>query len=153
MEKTAKRILVLLISVVMVLGMTSTVFAAAGYKDVNKKTIDAKSIESIKKVKKAGGFKGVFEGKKFRPNKKMTRRQYLMVLDNLYPGKVTVTMGDIKKANKPVTENYVTSKMVKVAENFGMTISWKGGKKKLSRASVANYIVSFAEFDSAFAIN
>ena len=135
--------------------MSSTVvcFADAGYKDVNKKTIDAKSIRSIKLIKKAGGFKGVFDGKKFYPNKKMTRRQYLMVLDNLYPGKVEVTMNDLKKANKSVTEKYVTSKMVKVAKEFGMTISWKGGKKKLSRASVANYIKSFAEFDSAFAID
>lgn len=153
MNRSVRRIVIALLVMVSVLGMASTSFAAAGYKDVNKKTIDAKSIRSIKIVKKAGGFKGVFDGKKFRPNKKMTRRQYLMVLDNLYSGKVTVTMSDIKKANKPVTEKYVTSKMVKVAENFGMTISWEGGKKKLSRASVANYIVSFAELDSVFAIN
>ena len=153
--KNMHRIVIALFMVLMVLEMSSTVavFAAAGYKDVNKKTIDTKSIRSIKLIKKAGGFKGVFDGKKFRPNSKMTRRQYLMVLDNLYPGKVTVTMNDLKKANRPVTEKYVTSKMVKVADKYGMTMIWDGGRKKLSRASVCNYIKSFAEFDSAFAID
>lgn len=147
-----KRFLAVLLVVVLVLGNVTAVSAAAGYKDVNRKTIDKHSIQSIKKIKRAGGFKGVFRGKKFHPNKKMTRRQYLMVLDNLYPGKVTVTMNDLKKANKPVTKTYVTRKMIGVAKNYGMTITWKGGKKKLSRASVANYIISFAEFDPAFAI-
>lgn len=149
---------IIIATLVMVLGLVvfgnaSLTFAASRpYKDVTTKTIDKASIKSIRYVKKAGGFKGVIKGKKFYPNKKMTRRQYLMVLDNLYPGKVEVTMNDLKKANKSVTEKYVTSKMVKVAKNFGMTITWEGGKKKLSRASVANYIKSFAEFDSAFAI-
>ena len=147
-----KRFLAVLLVVVLVLGNVTAVSAAAGYKDVNRKTIDKHSIQSIKKIERAGGFKGVFRGKKFYPNKKMTRRQYLMVLDNLYPGKVTVTMNDLKKANKPVTKTYVTRKMIGVAKNYGMTITWKGGKKKLSRASVANYIISFAEFDPAFAI-
>jgi hypothetical protein len=76
------------------------------------------------------------------------------MLKNLYPGRVTVTEADKKKAKKKVTEYYVTQKMVKVAESYGITITWDGSKKKkLSRASVANYVVSFAEFDSAFAIN
>ena len=148
-----RKILASLVVLVLVFGSTMTAFAAPRpYKDVTTKKIDKKSIKSIRYIKKAGGYKGVIKGKKFYPNKKMTRRQYLMVLDNLYPGKVTVTMNDLKKANKPVTEKYVTSKMVKVAKKFGMTITWKGGKKKLSRASVSNYIVSFAKFDSAFAI-
>ncbi|MBR2725521.1 hypothetical protein IKF28_03525 [Candidatus Saccharibacteria bacterium] len=153
MRKTTKAAIALLMSLVVVFGMTCTSFAAAGYKDVNRENIDAKSIKSIKFIKKHGGFKGVFTGKKFYPNKKMTRRQYLLVLNNLYPGKVKITMNDLRKANKPVTEKYVTSKMVKLAaDGYGMKITWKGGKKKLSRASVCNYIRSFAKFDSAFTL-
>ncbi|MBR3236405.1 S-layer homology domain-containing protein [Candidatus Saccharibacteria bacterium] len=148
-----RKIFLAILMVLVVMGNMTVSFAAAGYKDVNKRTIDSKSIKSIKTLKKAGAFKGVIKGKKFRPNSKMTRRQYLRMLKNLYPGRVTVTEADKKKAKKMVTEYYVTQKMVKVAESYGITITWDGSKKKLSRASVANYVVSFAEFDSAFAIN
>ncbi len=149
-----RKLFLVVFLVMVVLGNMTTVFAAAGYKDVNRKTIDKRSINSIKTIRKAGGFKGAIKGKKFYPNKKMTRRQYLRILKNLYPGKVTVTKNDRKKAKRYVTEKYVTAKMIKIAKSYGISIAWNGSKKKkLSRASVANYIVSFAEFDSAFAID
>ena len=149
-----RRIIIATLVLLVVLGNFTMAFAASRpYKDVTRKQIDKKSIRSIRYLKKAGAFKGVIKGKKFYPNKKMTRRQYLKILKNLYPGRVPVTKADKKKAKKKVTEYYVTHKMVKVAESYGITIKWDGSKKKkLSRASVANYVKSFAEFDPAFAI-
>ena len=140
------KITAIVLLIIGVISVNTVAFATTSYpyRDVNPRTIDRASIKSISFLKKEGAFKGVFS-KKFHPNKTMTRRQFLMIIDNLYPGKVSVRMADIRRANKPVTERYVTKKLVGVADKLDHPIEWDGGSKKLSRATVANYVVNFAK--------
>ena len=118
------------------------------YKDVTKKKVGSKAYSAIKYLKKHGAFSGVFKGKKFYPKKKITKKQYLKVPRNLY-GK-NAPKDSIKKAKGYVTEKYALKKLVEVAKNIGISITWNGGSRKLTRAEIARYIKIFADFDPAF---
>ena len=140
------------LAVVLVLCSTVGVFAASPYKDVTKKSVGKNAYTAVTYIKAHHGYNHVIKGSKFKPNKKMTRRDFLMVLGNLYGySKVPVSLKDIRYANSAVTEAYACEKMVALAEKgFGMSITWDGGKKKLSRALASQYIKSLIDFDEAF---
>lgn len=137
------------------------------YPDVTVKTVGGTAVKSVSFVKKYGGYKDVIKGTyykklknglykkvtgKFEPSKKVTRKEFLTILGNLYgTKKVPVTYADVTNANSAVTDRYVKAKLVSLAKKLGVHIKWdKGTGNKLSRASVANYISTFAHFSKAF---
>ena len=74
------------------------------------------------------------------------------MLGNFYGDKkIPVTMADIRKGNKKITAKWACAKMCEVAEyGFGMSITWEGNNKVLTRALASQYLKVFASFDSAF---
>lgn len=127
---------------------TTSVSKFTMYKDVTKKKVGSKAYSAIKYLKKHKAFSGVFKGSKFYPKKKVTKKQYLKVLRNLY-GK-NAPSDSISKAKGYVTEKYALKKLVQVAKNIGISIKWNGRNRKLTRAEIARYIKIFADFDPAF---
>lgn len=130
-------------------------FAASSskpYKDVSQKTVGKNAYTAIKYVKAHEGYIGFVKGKKFYPNKAITRRQFIVMLKNFYgEKKVPVGIWDVIYANKKATPKWATAKMVDVAKKFGMDITWNNNSsKKMSRALASRYLYVFASFDSAF---
>lgn len=119
------------------------------YKDVTKKKVGTQAYNAIKHLKAHKAFTGVIKGKKFYPKKKITKKQYLRILKNLY-GKYAPTESNPKGY---VTEKYATSRLVKVAKNMGVTITWKGRSHRITRADACVYIKIFADFDPAFKLH
>ena len=73
------------------------------------------------------------------------------MLNNFYGSKnVPVTISDVLKANKTITAKWACNKMVAVAKKMGITITWKGNSKVLTRALASQYLYVFAHYDSAF---
>lgn len=151
---------------------TSSAQTANPYGDVTVKKVGKTAWESIGFVKAKGGYNGIVgDGKykkvkingktyykkvktKFQPWKKVTRGEFLKVLGNLYGAdKVPVTYNDLAKARSVVTGKYACQKMVEIAKRIGISITWSGKAIKLNRASVANYISTFAHYDRAFMPN
>lgn len=119
------------------------------YSDVTKKKVGTAAYKAIKHLKAHKAFTGVIKGKKFLPKKRFTKKQYLRILKNLY-GKYAPTESNPKGY---VTEKYVTSRLVKVAKNLGISITWSGTSRKVTRAETCRYIKIFADFDSAFKLH
>ena len=157
---------VILITFVMVT-VAPTQAQAAPYPDVKKSEVGAQAYKSIGFVKTKGGYKGVIAKTKyvkqknglykkvkakFKPGKTVKRSELLTILGNLYGAKnVPVTYNDAKAANKAVTAKYICNKLVEVGKRLGKEITWKTkSNAKLNRASVANYLYVFANFDSHF---
>ncbi len=122
------------------------------YSDVSKATVGKTALESIEYIKNHGGYRWL-TSKKFKPSKSMTRREFVMTLGDLY-GADVVPLGynDIKNANAAVTDKWAKAKMVDVADKLGVELIWGNRtKKKLSRASAANWIYTFCTYDEALA--
>ena len=144
-----KKFLALMLVVVFVFSLSSvTAFAGPRvinpYKDLKK--TDKTSIEANKKKKKYNGWKGIAKKNKFKPNKFMTRREFLVTLHNLYGRKVTAGIDDIIHANDVVTSDFCCKKMAALSKGLGYEISWNGYKAKMRRKDVARYIKIFATF-------
>ena len=149
MKKTLKKMVTLtMVTVVLVTAFSVNAFAASSYKDVTKKKVGNTAYTAITYLEKHQGYKNVISGNKFQPDKKITRREFLLVLRNLYGSKVvTVTNNDLKNMNKTVTAKYACDKMVAVAKNAGVKIKWEGSSKTiLTRASASTYIKIFIDF-------
>ncbi|MBQ3433250.1 hypothetical protein IJG22_03080 [Candidatus Saccharibacteria bacterium] len=140
-----------IIVLLVVIMMPMTALAKNPYKDVNAKTVDAKGIESIAYIKKHSGWKAIVKNGKLNPNRIMTRREFLIVLHNLYGSAVTVTVADLKAANKKLTSAYACNRMVDLSKVLKYPIKWTGTKDKLTRAGAARYIHVFATFNAALA--
>ena len=147
-----KRIIAILTMAIMLLAVPMTASAASNpYTDVTKKSVGKDAYNAITYVKSHGGYSGVISGKKFKPYKKITRAEFLIMLANFYGDKnVPVTMTDVRKANKTITAKYACGKMVDVAEKLGIEITWGGNNTVLTRALASQYLRNFAKFDSAF---
>ena len=107
------------------------------YSDVKKKTTYCSEIEWLAR---RGAFKGIAKkGKKFSPNKILTRRELGTVLDNLYKNKINLT---IKNPKAKVTQKYLTDTLEITSKQLGYCITWNGGspKAKVSRAN-ACYLI------------
>ena len=149
MKRTKKCVFLLL--VVMILAMPMTVFAKAPYKDVTRKKVDAQSYTAIAYIKKYNGWSGIASKGKLYPNKAITRRQFLIVLHNLYGNKVTATMDDVRHANDKITSKFACDRMVALSKVLGYPIKWNGTKVTLKRKDAARYIYIFATFNKALA--
>ena len=120
------------------------------YKDVTHKKVDAQSYKAIAYIKQYNGWRGLVTKGKLSPNKAMTRREFLVVLHNLYGDKVTVTMADVRGANGKITSKYVCDRMVALSKVLKYPIKWGGTNAKMKRKDVARYIYIFATYNKAF---
>ncbi len=119
------------------------------YKDLTKKNVTTSEKKAINYINSYGGFRSVFPGKKFRPTKKITRREFVIILRNLYGATYAPTYyEDLVKANHKISANFACGRMVEVSKKIGYTIKWKAGKETLTRADAAEYIYIFATFSS-----
>ena len=124
--------------------------AKSPYKDVTRKRVDAQSIDAISYIKSYDGWRGLIRKGRFYPNRYMTRREFLIVLHNLYGDRITATMDDVRHANDKVTSKFACDRMVALSKALGSPIRWNGTKDKLRRKDVARYIKIFAVFKPAF---
>lgn len=125
---------------------TKTTNKKAMYKDVTKKKVGIKNFNAVKYLKAHGAFSGVVKGKRFYPNKRITKKQYLRILRNCYGNAAPKDA----KASGYVTEKYALTKLVQVAKNLGIRIRWKGRANRLTRVEAARYIKIFIDFDPVF---
>ena len=117
------------------------------YKDLTKKTVTASEKKSINYINNYGGFRNVFPGKKFQPTKKITRREFVIILRNLYGATYAPTYyEDLLNANHKISASFACGRMVEVSKKIGYTIKWKAGTGTLTRADAAEYIYIFATF-------
>lgn len=146
-----KRIIGFVLMMILVTMFSTITFAGSKnpYKDVTRKKVDAQSFTAISYIKRFDGWRGIVKKGKFYPNKTMTRREYLIVLHNLYGNKITVTIADLRGANDKVTSKFVCDRMVALARKLNYPIKWNGTKAKMKRKDVARYIYTFATFNSA----
>ncbi len=154
MKNIFKKIVAFVVVGVIATMMATTVFAAGGkppYKDVTVQSVGKDAFKAITYVKAHHGLDDVIQGKKMKPNKKIERIDFILILVNFYGIKnVPITETDIRKAHKPITADWACSKMVKVAEKLGMSITWTANKTKLTNASACQYVKVFADFSKLF---
>lgn len=149
--KKKKTVILLMMVLVIVLAMPMQAYAASNpYRDVTRKTVDSDSYNAIVYVKKHGGFSGI-ASRRFRPSKKITRREFIMILHNLYGDKVTCTMSDLRNANGQITSSFACNRMVELSKKLGYPIKWSGNSSTLRRMDAARYVRIFATFNRRFA--
>lgn len=140
----------LLLFIIVLLTMSMTALAKNPYKDVTRKKVDAQSYDAIVYINNFGGWRGLTKKGKLYPNRAITRREFLIVLHNLYGNKVTATMADVRSANSKITSKFACDRMVALSKVLGYSIRWDGNKTKLKRKDVARYVKIFATFNKAF---
>ena len=149
MRKKSAFLLTFAMFVLLMMPMAVSAKSSNPYKDVTLRTVDKQSFTAISYVKKLNGWKGLITKGKLSPNKYMTRREFLIVLHNLYGSKVAVTMADVRGANNRITSKFVCDRMVVLSKALKYPIRWTGTKAKMKRKDVARYIYIFATFNSA----
>ena len=147
-----KRIGFVVLMLILLTTFSTITFAGSKnpYKDVTKKKVDSQSFTAISYIKRFDGWRGIAKKGRLYPNKTMTRREFLIVLHNLYGDKVTVTMADLRGASDKITSKFACDRMVALAKVLKYPIKWTGTKAKLKRKDAARYIYTFATFNSAF---
>ena len=150
MKKT--RLLMVVILVLALLVPVNSFGASRPYKDVTKDKVGDDALEAIIYVKQHWGYIDlVNNGAKFKPFKKMTRREFCVMLGNFYgDDKIPISMrGDVRKGNKIATERYVCHKMAKLARKLGAKdYKWNPStNRKLTRAFASQYLYVFATQD------
>ena len=154
MKKNSFRFLFMLLLIAIMAATPTTVLAKGSkgpFKDVTRKKVDSESYSAIVYIAKYDGFVGVAKKNRLYPNRYMTRRDFLIVLSNLYGDKVSVSMADLRAANGKVTSKYACDRMVELSRKLGYPIRWNGNKTKLKRKDVARYIKIFATYNPALA--
>lgn len=153
-----KKLITVLVIVMMavLLAPTSASAASRPYKDVTKAKVGKDAYMAICYCKKHWGYIDLVNtNAKFKPNKKMTRREFCTMLGNFYgDDKVPVHMrADVRKGNKVATERYACHKMVEVSRKLGVEgFEWNPSTNhKLTRAFASQYLKVFAKTDPAFA--
>lgn len=146
------RVFVLLVVLAFAL-MPMTAFAKSRnpYKDVNRRTVDAKSLNAIIFVEYYDGWRGIAKGRRLHPNRNITRRQFLVALHNMWKEKVKADILDVRNANSNISFDWGCQRMVILGKALGLDITWNGPKKKMKIKDAARYIKIFATFDARFA--
>lgn len=101
----------------------------------------------IEWLAKKGAYKGIAKkGKKFQPEKILTRKEVGMILDNLYGDRIDIT---IKGPKKKATQKYVTQLLTEVSDQLGYRVEWSGGapKAQVTRAKFSYYLRSMIKYD------
>ncbi len=150
MKKIRKIAVVLCVVGLASLASSTAVFAASSpYKDVTVASVGKTGYDAISYLKKHHVYDGVFEGKKFKPNKAITLGEFTLMLINAYGYKTVpqTTEKELFRWNKKITESYAINKMVKVANNRGLTsIVWTGSNRKITRVYASKLLVLLTDF-------
>lgn len=107
------------------------------FSDVKKGTSHRAEIEWLAKK---GAYKGIAKkGKKFQPNRIITRREFGRILNNLYGDRIDITISD---PNSKATQKFVTKTLTEVSKQLGYRVSWSGGapKARVSRGDASYYL-------------
>lgn len=146
-----RKVVVVIVALVMILMAPTQVLAASNpYKDVTRKTVDSDSYNAISYVKSHKGFRDI-AGTKFYPNRKVTRREFILILHNMYGDKMTCTMDDLRYASRTITSKFACDRMVALSKKLGYPIKWAGNSQTLRRKDVARYVKIFATFNKRLA--
>ena len=147
MKKIRKIVTFIVVAVIASL-MTTTAFAASNpYTDVSKASVGKKAFQAISYLKQHHVYDDLFVGKKFKPYKKITRGEFIVMLVNAYGiENVPISEKDLKKWNKQIRAEYACDKLVRVAKKLGMSITWVGDNTILTRASASQYLKVFIDF-------
>lgn len=149
--KKIVRVLVLVL-VIALIPINAFAKSSRPYKDVTKKKVGKVNYTAIVNLKKAHAYKGAFTIKKgkFKPFKKVTRKQFMRMLTNLY-GKRAVPVNDGDKSKKIATVGWAKDKMIEVAvKGYGITgANWPDDGQsglKLERYLASGYLWNFEKF-------
>lgn len=150
-KRIKKFFVVLLLILAMVLGCAGTVVAASKkttkkttkkvtttFKDVTKKTQYYKDIEYLYSK---GAYSGIVKkGSKFKPTTKITQKEFIKTLKNLYGSRISLKAPK-KVASTMLTQKYATDTLRTVSKQLGKDVWWTGGtpKGKVTRAKAAFY--------------
>ena len=150
---------ILLMTVVLMVGSVPVQCSAlskkvtkAPYTDVTVKKVGADTYEAVQYLKQHGAFKGVITGKKFYPNKVITRQEFIIILGNIYgDDKIPVTAKDIRYKN--TSTNVEGHRLIQLTSNLGQPMAWPVSRTtpRFTRALAAKMIYNFTQLDPAFA--
>lgn len=113
------------------------------FSDVKKSYTYRSQIEWLAKK---GAYKGIAKkGKKFQPEKVLTRKEVGMILDNLYGDRINITIKDPKKK---ATQKYVTQMLTTVSDQLGYRVKWSGGAPtaQVTRAKFSYYLRTMIKY-------
>ena len=147
--KNRKIFVVVLVLFVLMFSTTAFARSKGPFKDVTRKKVDAQSYDAIVYINNFGGWRGLTKKGKLYPNKAITRREFLMILHNLYGDKIDISMQDVRYANSKITSKFACDRMVALSKKLGYPLRWDGNKSKLKRKDAARYIKIFATFNKA----
>ena len=157
-KKFTNFVVLMLVAVLLICNFTVSVNAysvkkstAKPYTDVTRKKVDAKTLEAVTYLKKHGAFKDVVKGKKFYPNKVITRQEFILILGNLYgDDKVPVTAEDVRF--KKTSTNVEGHRLIKLTRALGNPVSWPVSRHtpRFTRALAAKMIYDFTQLDQHF---
>ena len=143
-------VLVVMVGVISLM-MATTAFAAVKYTDVTKESVGKKAYQAITYLSQHHVYDDLFTGKKFKPYKKITRGEFIIMLVNSYGiENVPISEKDLKKWNKKIRAEYACDKFVRVAKRLGMSIKWEGDNTVLTRALASQYTKVFVDFSKLF---
>ena len=156
MKKNPKLLVVALLVFTFILSATPSIPVEAKttsknyYSDVKS---GCKYKSQIEWLAKKGAYKGVAtKGKKFQPDKVLTRKELGKILTNLYGERINIT---IKSPKKQVTQQYMVDMLAKVSEQLGykVELSCKKPKSKITRAVASKNIVTMIKYSSKLSVD
>ena len=148
--KKINRIVIMLVVATMMLPTVAFAKGHIPYKDVTRRKVDAKSYTAIVFVKEHHGWVDIARKGRLKPNKTLTYQDLITVLDDLYPGKLPVSMDDLRNWRKKADSVVVCNKLAELSAALGYKISWSGVKSsKMKRKDLARYIMIFATYNPA----
>lgn len=156
MKKNSKLLVVALLVFTFILSATPSIPVEAKttsknyYSDVKS---GCKYKSQIEWLAKKGAYKGIAtKGKKFQPEKVLTRKELGKILTNLYGKRINIT---IKSPKKQVTQQYMVDMLAKVSEQLGykVELSCEKPKSKITRAVASNNIVTMIKYSSKLSVD
>ena len=156
MKKNPKLLVVALLVFTFILSATPSIPVEAKttsknyYSDVKS---GCKYKSQIEWLAKKGAYKGIAtKGKKFQPDKVLTRKELGKILTNLYGERINIT---IKSPKKQVTQKYMVDMLAKVSEQLGykVELSCKKPKSKITRAVASKNIVTMIKYSSKLSVD
>ena len=155
MKKNSKLLVVALLVFTFILSATPSIPVEAKtsknyYSDVKS---GCKYKSQIEWLAKKGAYKGIAtKGKKFYPDKVLTRKELGKILTNLYGERINIT---IKSPKKQVTQQYMVDMLAKVSEQLGykVELSCKKPKSKITRAVASKNIVTMIKYSSKLSVD
>ena len=155
MKKNPKLLVVALLVFALILSAAPSVPVEAKttsknyYSDVKS---GCKYKSQIEWLAKKGAYKSIAtKGKKFQPDKVLTRKELGTILTNLYGKRIDIT---IKGPKKPVTQQYLANMLAKVSKQLGhkVKLSCKKPNSNVTRAFASNNIVTMIKKDSKLSV-